>query len=53
VKGALRWSADRSVDAVRLRFGRDAIGYAAVLFSDVGHVPDEFRELAEGHGRLR
>ncbi len=47
VRGALRWSADRSVDAVRLRFGRDAIGYATVVFSDVGHVPDEFRELAE------
>jgi DNA polymerase-4 len=49
-KGALRWVADRSADAVRLRFGRDAIGYASVFFSDVGHVPDEFRELAEGQG---
>ncbi len=49
-KGAVRWVADRSADAVRLRFGRNAIGYASVLFSDVGHVPDEFRELAEGHG---
>jgi DNA polymerase-4 len=51
-KGATRWSADRSVDAVRLRFGRDAIGYATVLLSDVGQVPDEFRELAEGHGLM-
>jgi DNA polymerase-4 len=49
-KGALRWVADRSADTVRLRFGRDAIGYASVFFSDVGHVPDEFRELAEGQG---
>lgn len=53
VKGAVRWTADRSADAVRLRFGRDAIGYATVLFSDVGHVPDEFRELAEGHHHSR
>jgi DNA polymerase-4 len=49
-KGEVRWVADRSADAVRLRFGRDAIGYASVFFSDVGHVPDEFRELAEGQG---
>jgi len=44
---ASRWSADRSIDAVRLRFGRAAIGYASVMFSDAGHVPDAFRELAE------
>jgi DNA polymerase-4 len=47
--GAARWAADRSVDAVRARFGRAAVGYANVMFSDVGRVPDEFRELAE-HG---
>jgi len=46
-KGAARWSADRSVDAIRIRFGRDAIGYASVVFADAGHVPDAFRELAE------
>jgi len=47
--GAARWTVDRSVDAVRARFGRDAIGYTTVLFSDEGRVPEEFRELAE-HG---
>ncbi len=45
--GAARWSVDRSVDAIRARFGRDAIGYAAVKFATAGRVPDEFRELAE------
>lgn len=49
--GAARWSADRSVDAIRTRFGRDAIGYASVKFADAGHVPDEFRELAEHDSR--
>lgn len=52
-QGAVRWIADRSADAVRLRFGRDAIGYASVVFSEVGHVPDEFRELAERPDRSR
>jgi DNA polymerase-4 len=42
-----RWVADRSVDAVRARFGRGAVGYAAVVFSDMGRVPEAFRELAE------
>ena len=45
--GAARWSLDRSVDAVRARFGRDAVGYTGVVFSDVSRVPDGFRELAE------
>lgn len=45
--GMARWAVDRSVDAVRARFGRDAVGYATVVFSDVGHVPEDFRELAE------
>ncbi len=45
--GAARWVVDRSVDMIRSRFGRDAIGYASVKFADVGHVPDGFRELAE------
>jgi len=47
VSGANRWSLDRSVDAVRARFGRDAVGYTAVVFSDVSRVADGFRELAE------
>lgn len=45
--GAARWSLDRSVDAVRARFGREAVGYTGVVFSHVSRVPDEFRELAE------
>ncbi len=45
--GAARWRVDRSVDDVRRRFGRAAVGYAGVLLSQVGHVPEEFRELAE------
>ena len=45
--GAARLAADRSMDAVRKRFGRAAVGYAAVALSERGLVPDEFRELAE------
>lgn len=45
--GTSRWAVDRSMDAVRTRFGRDAVGYAAVALSEHGRVPDEFRELAE------
>ncbi|MCU1345189.1 MAG: DNA-directed polymerase [Acidimicrobiia bacterium] len=45
--GAARWAVDHSVDAVRHRFGRAAVGYASVALSKYGSVPDEFRELAE------
>ena len=45
-RGIARWSADRAVDAIRERFGRDAIGYGAAL-DRRGSVPDAFRELAE------
>lgn len=45
--GAARLAVDRSMDSVRQRFGRTAVGYAAVALSDRGAVPDEFRELAE------
>jgi DNA polymerase-4 len=41
------WAVDRAMDAVRLRFGRGAVGYAANVYSDAGRVPDAFRELAE------
>ena len=45
--GAARLAVDHSVDSVRKRFGRSAVGYAAVALSKRGLVPDEFRELAE------
>ena len=48
--GAARWAVDRSMDAVRQRFGRQAVGYATVVFSDASRVPEQFRELAERSG---
>jgi DNA polymerase-4 len=45
--GAARWQVDRSVDAIRARFGRRAIGYATVALSPEPRVPEAFRELAE------
>ena len=45
-RGAARWAVDVSVDAVREKFGRDAVGYLPALARSRG-VPDEFRELAE------
>jgi len=47
VQGAARWGVDRSVDAIRARFGSDAVRYATVMFSDVDRVPEAFRKLAE------
>jgi DNA polymerase-4 len=44
---ASRWGVDRSVDAIRDKFGRTAVGYAAVALSAADRVPEEFRELAE------
>jgi DNA polymerase-4 len=45
--GSTRWAVDRSIDAVRKRFGRDAVGYASIFLSEHRSVPDAFRELAE------
>jgi DNA polymerase-4 len=44
---ASRWGVDRSVDAIRDKFGRTAVGYASVALSAAERVPEEFRELAE------
>jgi DNA polymerase IV len=43
----LRGAADRAVDTIRERFGREAIGYGSVVLNSRGSVPDAFRELAE------
>lgn len=45
--GMARWSADRAIDAIRDRFGRNAIGYASATADRSGTVPDAFRQLAE------
>ena len=45
-KGMARWVADRAVDAVRCRFGWEAVGYASVALGVSRSVPDAFRELA-------
>jgi DNA polymerase-4 len=49
-KGAARWSVDTSVDAVRGKFGRNAIGYLQADRSRAIGVPDDFRALAERDG---
>jgi len=46
-KGAARGALDRSMDAVRARFGRDAVGYLPATLARSAGVPDDFRELAE------
>jgi DNA polymerase-4 len=52
VVDACRWGIDRTVDAIRSKFGRAAVGYATSALSTADLVPEEFRELAErGPGR--
>jgi DNA polymerase-4 len=46
-RGMARWMADRAIDMIRDRFGREAIGYGSVTLEAFRSVPDEFRELAE------
>src|SRR5262245_5555628 len=45
--GKSRWIADRTVDAIRDRFGWDAVGYGSTLLGATHSVPDEFRQLAD------
>ena len=49
---ASRWGVDRSVDAIREKFGRTAVGYAGVALSAAERVPEDFRELAERGTKL-
>ena len=46
-RGLARSKADRAVDAIRARFGWEAVGYGAVTGGAHRSVPDAFRELAE------
>ncbi|RUT96620.1 DNA polymerase IV [Mesorhizobium sp. USDA-HM6] len=46
-KGLARFGADRAVDKIRQRFGKEAVGYGTVALEAARSVPDEFRELAE------
>jgi len=45
--GLARSEADRAVDKIRDRFGREAIGYGSAMLGLSRSVPDDFRKLAE------
>jgi DNA polymerase-4 len=45
--GAAQLAADRAIDLVRERFGKEAAGRASLLLHPHRGVPDGFRELAE------
>ncbi|MER8487632.1 DNA polymerase IV [Mesorhizobium australicum] len=46
-KGLARFGADRAIDKIRQRFGKQAVGYGTVALEAARSVPDAFRELAE------
>lgn len=45
--GSARLALDRSMDAVRSTYGRDAVGYLSATLHRAGGAPDDFRSLAE------
>jgi DNA polymerase IV len=45
--GSARFAVDTSMDEVRRKFGRGAVGYLPVALRGGAGVPDDFRELAE------
>ena len=46
-QGRARWVADGAIDAIRERFGWEAVGYGSLALGIARSVPDAFRELAE------
>jgi DNA polymerase-4 len=46
-KGLARIAADRAIDKIRARFGREAVGYGSAALGMSRSVPDAFRSLAE------
>ena len=46
-KAHARWVADRAVDTIRCRFGREAVGCGLVVLGACRSVSDDFVEPAE------